>query len=384
MSEDRNGYRDYHNSTKLVNRRGFLKTTAAALGVAAMGVYPGSALAAEEITVNGLPGTVLGRTGLKITRISFGGILSSEPSVLFRAIDQGIRLVHTSPGYQNGRSIEAFGKVMKTRRDKVVLAVKVRPEKLDECLEKLNTDYADIIIPPMDSIQEISDPVLRENFEKAKAAGKVGHMGFACHTQSPALLDKMRDLGFYDIILMSYSDTGNPAFIDALGRLREAGIGILAMKGLPKRSSLKPDEKEIALTASLCTSMVGKYNANTVLASIGSFQALEMYYDILETKLGYSNPVLEERYRASLEGNYCAMCGNCTGLCPQGLQISNIIRFRMYRQDYGLAEYAKTKYAAVSPGCDASSCRECGLCEISCTRKLPLRQMLKEAHRLLA
>ena len=72
---------DSRETRKVFNRRDFLLTTGAALGAATLGVGLGDARAAGEMTVNGLPATVLGRSGLKVTRISFGGILITEPPV---------------------------------------------------------------------------------------------------------------------------------------------------------------------------------------------------------------------------------------------------------------------------------------------------------------
>ncbi len=366
------------------NRREFMRTAGAALGAAALGMgLPAALAAAERVTVNGLPGTVLGRTGLKITRISFGGILTQEPPVLLSVIDRGINLVHTSPGYTNGNSIRAFGQVMKTHRDKVVLAVKVRPEGLDQALKTLNTDYADMIIPPMDSLEEISDPALHEAFAAAKQAGKVGHMGFACHTHQPEIIDRMVALGVYDVILMSYAERNQP-FIEALGRARQAGIGILAMKGLPKRASSNPDAQEQELVGSLCTAMVDQDHAHTVLASMGSFQAVEMYRGMLETRLGWRDRELEERWWASLEGRYCAMCGTCAGLCPEAAAIPELVRYRMYHQDYGLTDYARRKYAGLAARAALPGEELLARAETVCPRRLPLRAMAREAAALLA
>ena len=386
MFDGAEGCRDSRGSGYSINRRDFLKRTGAlTLGVgAALGANWKSAHAEEKkLTVNGLPATVLGRTGLIVTRISLGGILITEPPVLLRAIERGINFIHTAPGYQNGRSIEAFGKVMKTHREKVIIALKVRPEDLDSALKILNTDYVDILVPPLHSLGAINDPTIPENFEKAKKAGKCGFMGFACHSHMAAVLNRARELGYFDVALMSYADTGNAAFVEAAKKANQAGMGIMAMKGLPKRSS-RLDPEKVALVSSLCTSMLERYYAHTVLVSIGSFQAVEAYREILETKLGYCDPGLEERYWAQQQGNYCAMCGNCTGVCPQGVEISRVVRYRMYHKDYALTDYAKVKYAAMKNRVDPAECESCDLCERVCSRRLPLREILTEAHALLA
>jgi uncharacterized protein len=401
------------------NRRDFLRTsTIAAIGAAAgLGAGFGAAAAAgDKLTVNGLPGVIFGRTGLKINPISFGGILITEPPVLLQAIERGFKLVHTSPEYQNGKSLEAFGKVMKTHRKKVVLAVKERPEKLDAALKVLNTDYVDMLLPPMDTVEALEDPTIPENFVKMKKAGKVGFMGFACHTDNVIkVLDRARELGYYDCALLGFhmpmvSDPGvkqmvgperikqiNEAiaknsgapnfsqdFVEAVRKAREAGMGILTMKGLPKRQSDDPKPEMLDLIASLCTSMVTQWHASSVLASMGSFQAVDTYRNILETKLGFRDPVLEERYWAGLIGNYCGACGNCRGVCPQGVEVQRVLRYRMYHNDYNLKEYARTKYAALPAGGLASACLDCGRCEEVCSRRLPVRAMLVEADRLLA
>ncbi|MFH1070462.1 MAG: aldo/keto reductase, partial [Candidatus Glassbacteria bacterium] len=137
---------------KMLSRREFIRTAAAAAALPAVGAS--LVRAAQDVTINGLPASVLGRTGLKVTRISLGGVLVTEPSLLVKVIDQGINFIHTAPGYTNGRSLEAFGKAFRDKglRQKVVLAIKERPEAIDSCLKTLGTDYIDILVPPLTSL----------------------------------------------------------------------------------------------------------------------------------------------------------------------------------------------------------------------------------------
>jgi len=379
------------NQSSELSRRDFLKRTSlAAVGMVAFNSLGHGAESPSRLTVNGLPATVLGRTGLKVTRITMGGILASEPPLVIRAIEKGFNLVHTATGYMNGRSIETIGKVMKTHRNKVVLALKVQvneqdniPGMLDRALKILNTDHVDILVPEIDKLEVMTSPKIPEAFQKVKEAGKARFLGFSCHATIPTL-EAARKSGWYDCTLMSYSRADDPKFLAAIKRAHDAGMGILAMKGLPKAISRSKGTADVNTTASLCHAMLTKKYAHTVLATMGSYQIIDMYHDILQNKLAFYDPALEERYWASQVGSYCGMCGNCLEACPVGVDIPRIIRYRMYHKDYGLTEYARSCYAALTEEQRYTACIDCGECESVCARRLPLRRMMAEAHTELA
>lgn len=377
---------DRSSARKALTRREFVKRTSLAAVGAAAGLGTGwvSCQRNEPLTVNGLPGAVLGRTGLKVTSISFGGIMITEPRVLVRAIDHGINLAHLAPGYQDHRSLEAFGKALKNRRDKVIIAIKEWPEKIDASLKALGTDYVDILVPPIQEINLVDDPSYKENFEKAKEAGKVGYMGFACHKSMAEILNAARRNGNYDVVLLSYANADNPDFLDAARAASQAGIGIMTMKGMPEKISLNSENPDLETCAALCNAMVRRQYAHTILASMGSFQVVDRFVDILRTRLSYVNPGLERRFWASRKGRYCSMCGNCAGACSAGVEITRILRYHMYHKDYELTEYARSRYSRLSNDCNASACRECGKCETICSRNLPIRKLIRQAHATLA
>ncbi len=118
----------------------------------------------------GIPTAVLGRTGLKVTRLSFGAMeLRDAPrgrpvtdeqvkAVLNTVLDSGINFIDTSNDY--GRSEEFIGKHVSHRRSEYFLATKCgcRPggqphlwtrenlfRGLTESLQRLKTDYVDIM-----------------------------------------------------------------------------------------------------------------------------------------------------------------------------------------------------------------------------------------------
>jgi aryl-alcohol dehydrogenase-like predicted oxidoreductase len=115
----------------------------------------------------------LGRTGLKVSALGFGGAPIGIPDYLshedrdspaFReeamaalreAVARGVNYFDTAPGYGDGRSERLIGEALEGQRDRVLLATKYpfqedvtpaqRTESLKRSLERLRTDYVDVL-----------------------------------------------------------------------------------------------------------------------------------------------------------------------------------------------------------------------------------------------
>jgi predicted aldo/keto reductase-like oxidoreductase len=373
--------------TGQVTRRDFIRrSTVAAAAVALGGATLPLAAVENAVTVNGLPASILGRTGLKVTKISLGGAIITDPRLLQHVIDQGINFVHTASNYENGRSIETFGKVFKIKgyREKVVLALKDPPDKIDECLKMMNTDHVDIVVPPLTSIEEISDPRLPDVFRKAKEAGKIRYLGWAGHANTTEMFEKGMEVGWFDATLMAYSNIKDPKFLAAARKANKAGIGIFTMKGLPKRNADGTDPELAGTVATLCKAMLEEQYAHSVLASMSTFQSVEFFRGLMEKNFGQRNMELEERYWAMQTGSYCAMCGACEKVCPEARDYVRAVRYRMYYRDYGLKEYARMKYASLNGAACRADSHKVALCESVCPRRLPLARMLADAETILS
>ncbi len=110
----------------------------------------------------------LPQTDLQVSRVclgtmTFGGQADEAASrrMLDTALDAGINFVDTANVYNKGRSEEILGAALEGRRDRVVLASKVRgkmgeapiesglsaaamKKALDDALRRLRTDYLDL------------------------------------------------------------------------------------------------------------------------------------------------------------------------------------------------------------------------------------------------
>ncbi|RPI10338.1 MAG: aldo/keto reductase, partial [Acidobacteriales bacterium] len=130
------------------SRRKFIATSLAvpAAGLTASRMPPAPALPALAAAAP-LSYGVLGKTGLKVTRVGFGCMITSDPSVIARALDMGINLFDTARTYQRGNNERMVGEALKASRDKIILSTK-SPAKtgalaladLDASLRTIGTD----------------------------------------------------------------------------------------------------------------------------------------------------------------------------------------------------------------------------------------------------
>jgi hypothetical protein len=236
----------------------------------------------SPLLINGLPASRLGNTGLEVTKIGCGGMLVNEPNVLLHALDAGMNFVHTAPEYQNGNSMAAFGKVLKEHRRRVIVAVKERPEQLDNILPVLNTDYVDIVIPAIHSASALKDDRLFEAFEAAKRAGKCRYLGFACHSEVTAVLEKAAEMKKFDVAMVSYMNTDDPWFFRSLRLVRDAGMGIVAMRAIPVRTYRNEDLNEEAEIRERYSNILNRWYAHSVMTSMGSYQAVDLFARVLD------------------------------------------------------------------------------------------------------
>ena len=107
-----------------LERRDFLKGGLATLGLGVLGS------SSEALAQNPNDGRVqryvpLGRTGMRISDISFGSSRNTDPAVVRHAFDQGINYFDTAESYQGGQAEEAIGQALEGVRDQVYLASKV-------------------------------------------------------------------------------------------------------------------------------------------------------------------------------------------------------------------------------------------------------------------
>src|SRR5450759_5189717 len=94
---------------------------------------------------------VLGKTGLKVTSVGFGCMVTSDGSVVERAAYMGITYFDTARNYQSGNNERMVGAALKKKRKDLVLSTKTEGlnkedalAQLDTSLKELGTDFVDL------------------------------------------------------------------------------------------------------------------------------------------------------------------------------------------------------------------------------------------------
>ena len=140
---------------------------------------------------------ILGKTGLKISRLGFGGIpiqkidAEGTKTLISELIDTGVNFIDTARGYTV--SEEYLGYALEGIRDKVILATKTysrskeaAAKDIETSLRNLRTDYIDLYQvhnPNLAQLEQVCAPGgALEALEAAKAAGKIGHIGISLHS----------------------------------------------------------------------------------------------------------------------------------------------------------------------------------------------------------
>jgi predicted aldo/keto reductase-like oxidoreductase len=76
---------------------------------------------------------------------------------------------------------------------------------------------------------------------------------------------------------------------------------------------------------------------------------------------------LLERYEARHGATQCRYgCGDCLNACPAGVPISDVLRTRMYAEDYSDLAFARSQYAALGAGASVPQ-----LCAAACAGACP-------------
>ena len=328
---------------------------------------------------------ILGRTGLKISNMGFGGIpiqrIDAERTraLMHKLLDAGVNYIDTARGYTV--SEEYLGYALEGIRDRFVLATKSMArdkegmqKDIDISLKNLRTDYIDLYQvhnPNAANLDQVLAPGgALEALMEARAAGKIGHIGITLHP-APMLATAV-ELPWVETIMFPYNLVETQAE-EMIKVCAEKNIGFITMKPLAGGAI---DDAALALRF-----IANNPDVTVVIPGMATVEEAEQNLAAMKDTVPLTGDELQkiEDIRKGLGTQFCRRC-NYGAPCTAGMSIYSMFLMQGYHDRYGLRDWAKARYSAM--GKKASDCVGCGVCETRCPYNLPIRQMLKKVEEL--
>jgi aryl-alcohol dehydrogenase-like predicted oxidoreductase len=218
----------------------------------------------------------LGRTGLSVSRVGFGGggigqvwgptTEAESVRAVHRALELGVNVFDVAPSYGDGKAEEVLGRALQGRPEPVIVATKVRlsaddlsdvagavRRSVDASLRRLRRDAVDILHlhnrltphrgerPDSLSAEDVLGPVL-EAYHHVQQAGKTRFIGVSGMEPDVSTLRRILQSGHYDTVLAYYNllnqtaQTPAPTGVELLdnGQIiplaRSLGMGVIGIR----------------------------------------------------------------------------------------------------------------------------------------------------------
>ena len=407
-----------------LTRRGFIKT-AGAVGAGTL-LVPGAAFAKEKKAVpagpppppppprkSKVPTRTFGRSGIKVSQLSLGGIfdIPSSQLMLKQAIKWGVTYWDTADCYLGGDSEKGLGMFFEKypdQRKNIFLVTKSdkhdpkgMTELLDRSLERMKTKYIDLyFLHGVSNFDEKINEETKKWVAKAKKDGKIKLFGFSTHTNMEDCMLAAAKAGWIDGIMMKYNyrTMNTDKMKKAVEACAKAGIGMTAMKTQADGPVKTESEAEVKLIGKFLEKGFTDKQANLMAIwenpSIAAICSQMPNMTVLSsnvsaalnrTKLTAADLDLLQQHAVETSSSYCAGCGNICEECTQGIPVCDVMRYMMYFNSYGDHDRAREHFAGLPDNVRGQLARaDYTLAERKCPQNLPIAKLMKKASELLA
>ncbi len=323
----------------------------------------------------------LGRTGLVVTRLGWGGIpiqrvgVREAVAVISAVIEMGVELLDTARGYSD--SEHKIGLALQETKRPVILSSKstTRTAKIyDDVLESLRQmQVAKVHIYHLHNISKHEDyeQVLApgggyEGLKRARDEGLIDHIAISSHSLD--VLERAVAEGYFDVILACYSFLEPDAAKKVFPLARAKDVGILTMKAL---SGGVIEEAGPALRYVL---------AEKGIVPIPGSETLERARE--NWKIFREGGSVSEHDRERIEAIrkvfdrvFCRRCDYCQP-CSEKIPIQFLMGLKSLFKRFGnQVQEVKWMKEAIET---ARNCSECGDCMTRCPYQLPIPDLIKK------
>lgn len=404
-----------------ITRRGLLKagglaTLGAALGVPRLAAAAGKPAAEAPRPTPAAPDRVvprrrMARAGVDVPVLGLGLPFDVSTHQLFlkQALKWGVSLWMTGYDYDSGNAQRGIGNYFArfpADRDRVFLGTnyargpsdlhRSQDLALEESLERMKTNRLDLLLYSVTNEEGDPPDALEDWAAKAKADGRVRHVGLAAHHHMDRYLAWAARRPGIDIVLCCYNYrlSRDRVLVDALAAAERAGVGILAMKTRalgPAAEGGEADQELLAhfvrkgetLDQARLRAVWANPSIRSAVVTLASFEALgAMVQAATESPaLSASDARALARHDDRTRSGYCAGCTHlCQPAVAASIPIGDVLRHLMYGNAYGERDRAARWFAGLPEGIrSALGTLDFSMAESRCPRGVPIARLMREA-----
>jgi len=367
----------------------------------------------------------LGKTGLKVSVIGFGGFpigyVQPDEAVeaLNKALDLGVNFIDTAPSYDD--SEEKIGVVLKERKDECFIATKTNKYTADEAMKDIERSLTKLHVDRID-LHQIHDTANEleayrrvvgpggalEALKKAKAQGKIDHIGIAVHWALDVMKEAIRSQEF-ETLMISFSPLDQEGVArEVIPLAKEHDVGVIVMKSLLEGDLTTPGSSggRLArlhgirgrhpvpndnLVEGCLKYVLSVPGVSTVIPGMTSVAEVEEDTRVGDMPLHMTESERGELYnqigrlgrRFNPFGQTCLHCGYCEP-CPEGVKISETYRaWDMYVTHPPYPKNLNRRGLDLFRSMQGKTgiCTECRQCEENCPARLPIASQLRHMQK---
>nr|AGS52821.1 oxidoreductase, aldo/keto reductase family [uncultured bacterium contig00009] len=324
---------------------------------------------------------ILGKTGIEVQRLGFGGIpvqrVSEEQAVdaVLYALEKGMDFIDTSRVYTTSET--RIGKALSQTSRKPAIATKSFCRAADDIrkdveisLRELQRDVIDIyqchsISTPEEYRKITSSGGAYSGLVKAREEGLIRHIGITSHSLD--VLERALDDDLFETIMVCFSFLEPAAKEKVIPKALAKNVGILVMK---------PLSGGVIESSGPALKWAFGYPGTLVLAGVESRELIDQNWNTFQGSWELTETdreTIDATFR-EYDKKFCRRCDYCLP-CPAGITIQYVLGARTFIKRMGAGALKVPMFADMWD--KAEKCEECGQCVTRCPYGLPIPEIIK-------